>query len=234
LVHPALSLLDKKNNVLILGGGDGLAVREVLKYPDVKEIDLVDLDKAVTDLAQNSKYLLKYNHDSLSNEKVQVINQDAYKYLENSKKKYSLVIIDLPDPNNESLNKLYTVAFYRLIYQHLNDKGIIVAQSTSPYYAPEVFWIIHNTIKEAGFYIRPYHTYVPSFGDWGFNIGTKGFKFKPEEIKIQVETRFLSNNQLKKLFVFGKDILNKKQDDINTLIRPVLIRAYYNAWEEYN
>jgi len=234
LIHPALSLLDKRDRILVLGGGDGMAVREILKYPDVKEIDLVDLDKAVTDLAINSRYLLKYNQNSLSNEKVRVINQDAYQYLENSDKKYDAVIVDLPDPNNESLNKLYTTTFYKLIYDHLNTKGVMVAQSTSPYYAAEVFWIIQNTIKKAGFETSPYHVYVPSFGDWGFNLGTKGFQFKPEEINIQVETKFLSNAQVEKLFVFAKDILDKKQDGINTLIRPILIRAYYNAWEEYN
>ncbi len=233
LVHPALSLLDGKK-VLILGGGDGLAVREVLKYPGVQEIDLVDLDKAITDLAKTSKYLLKYNQDSLGDSRVNIINQDAYQFLEHNDEKYDIVIVDLPDPNNESLNKLYTVAFYRLIYGHLNNQGIIVAQSTSPYFATECFWIRHNTIKEAGFNTRPYHVYIPSFGDWGFNIGTKGFRYKPEDIKIKVNTKFLNEEQAKNLFVFGQDILVQRTEDINTLIRPILIRAYYNAWEEYN
>lgn len=234
LVHPALSLLDGEKKVLILGGGDGLAVREVLKYYDIKKIDLVDLDKAITDLAKNSKYLLEYNQDSLSDNRVNIINQDAYQFLEGNKQKYDIVIVDLPDPNNESLNKLYTVAFYRLIYRHLNNQGVIVAQSTSPYFAAECFWIIHNTIKEAGFNTKPYHVYIPSFGDWGFNIGTKGFTYTPDDIKIKVSTKFLNDNQLGNLFVFGKDILNQKTNNINTLIRPILIRAYYNAWGEYN
>ncbi|MTI61736.1 MAG: hypothetical protein FH762_17425 [Firmicutes bacterium] len=144
------------------------------------------------------------------------------------------MIVDLPDPNNESLNKLYTVTFYRFVYEHLNDQGIMAAQSTSPYFAAECFWIIHNTIKEAGFYTRPYHVYIPSFGDWGFNIGTKGFRFNPDDIKIKVATKFLTDQQAENLFVFGQDILNEKTADINTLIRPILIRTYYNAWEEYN
>ena len=234
LVHPAFSSLDKKDKVLVLGGGDGLAIKEILKYSDVKKIDLVDLDKAVTDLAQQSKYLLKYNQDSLNHKKVRIINQDAYQYVEDCKQKYDLVVIDLPDPNNESLNKLYTVAFYRQIYEHLNNKGAIVAQSTSPYFAPEVFWIIHNTIKQAGFKTRPYHAYVPSFGDWGFNIGTKGYSFNPSSVDLSVETKYLTDDKLEKLFVFGRDIMEKKQDTVNTLIRPILIRAYYNAWEDYN
>ncbi len=233
LVHPALSLIDGVKKVLILGGGDGLAVREVLKYSGIQRIDLVDLDKAVTDIAKNSNYLLKYNQDSLSDRRVNITNQDAYQFLENNKEKYDIIIVDLPDPNNESLNKLYTVAFYRLIYGHLNSQGVIVAQSTSPYFAAECFWIIHNTIKEAGFNTKPYHVYIPSFGDWGFNIGTKGFTYRPDDIKIKVSTKFLTDDQLGNLFVFGKDILKQKTDNINTLIRPILIRAYYNAWGEY-
>ncbi|AZO93539.1 polyamine aminopropyltransferase [Halocella sp. SP3-1] len=234
LVHPALSLLDGDKKILILGGGDGLAIREVLKYSDIQEIDLVDLDKSVTDLAKTSEYLLKFNQDSFSDKRVKIINQDAYQYLETSKKKYDVILVDLPDPNNESLNKLYTVTFYRFVYEHLNDQGIMAAQSTSPYFAAECFWIIHNTIKEAGFYTSPYHVYIPSFGDWGFNIGTKGFRFNPADIKIKVATKFLTDQQAENLFVFGQDILNEKTADINTLIRPILIRTYYNAWEEYN
>ncbi|MFW6287148.1 MAG: polyamine aminopropyltransferase [bacterium] len=233
LVHPALSLLQGEKKILILGGGDGLAIREVLKYSDIKKIDVVDLDKAVTDLAAKSEYFLEYNQDSLSNELVNIINQDAYQYLEKNTEKYDLVIVDLPDPNNESLNKLYTVTFYRMIYGHLKDGGFVVVQSTSPYFATECFWIIHNTIKEAGFYTRPYHAYIPSFGDWGFNIGRKNNMFNPDDIIIQVSTNFLTDEKVESLFVFGQDIIDKKTDDINTLIRPILIRAYYNAWEEY-
>lgn len=234
LIHPAFSLLKNRSKVLVLGGGDGLAVREIIKYPDVDKVVVVDLDRAVTDLAQTSKYFLEYNQDSFSDERVHIINQDAYQFLEHAEEKYDIVIVDLPDPNNESLNKLYTVTFYWLIYSHLNEKGVMVAQSTSPYFAPKPFWIIHNTINKTAFYTRPYHVFVPSFGDWGFNLGTKGFDFDPEDIKIKTTTKFLSNEQTKSMFAFGQDILKDKDAGINTLIRPILIRAYYNAWEEYN
>ncbi|MEJ6951001.1 polyamine aminopropyltransferase [Natronospora cellulosivora (SeqCode)] len=233
LVHPAMSLLKDAKNILVLGGGDGLAIREILKYEEVENIDLVDLDKQVTDLAQTSQYFLKYNENALSDGRVSIINKDAYLFLENSKKKYDIVIVDLPDPNNESLNKLYTVTFYRKIYNSLNEKGVMVAQSTSPYFAPSCFWIIHNTIEKAGFSTSPYHVNVPSFGDWGFNIGTKGFSFNADIINIDIDTKFLSTEKAQSLFVFGKDILNQKDDRVNTLIRPILVEAYYKNWTDY-
>ncbi|MFW5972085.1 MAG: polyamine aminopropyltransferase [Bacillota bacterium] len=235
LVHPVFSLVEDRRNVLVLGGGDGLAVREILKYPEVERIDLVDLDKAVTKLAKSSSFFLEYNKNSLENEKVNVINQDAYQFLENSRGLYNIVIVDLPDPNNESLNKLYTTTFYRMIYGHLTDRGAMVVQSTSPYFARTPFWTIHNTIAEANFNTRAYHAYIPSFGDWGFNIGTKNFSFAPEDISIEAETKYLTDEQMPSLFIFGKDILSARENaGINTLTRPVLIKLYYDSWNKYN
>ncbi|WP_018247375.1 polyamine aminopropyltransferase [Orenia marismortui] len=234
LVHPAMSLAKNKSRVLILGGGDGLAVRELLKYSTIEMIDLVDLDQRMTDLAQNLDYLVELNQNSLQNEKVSIYNQDAYQYLEESSKKYDVVIVDLPDPNDESLNKLYTSNFYHLIYDHLGDKGVVVVQSTSPYFATKSFWMIHHTIKSSGFYTLPYHTYLASFGDWGFNLGTKGFRFNPLELKVEVATKFLTTRQVASLFEFGQDILEVKEEvGVNTLTRPRLIREYNRAWEDY-
>lgn len=234
LVHPAMSLVKRRSRILILGGGDGLAVRELLKYPEIKEIDLVDLDKCMTDLGQSSKYLLKFNQGSLADKRVKIYNQDAYQYLEESDKRYNLVIVDLPDPNDESLNKLYTVNFYRMIYDHLANRGVVVVQSTSPYFASKAFWMIHHTIKKAGFYTRPYHAYLASFGDWGFNLGTKGFEFEIEDLKVEVDTKFLTTEILPSLFYFGEDILKVRDSvGVNTLTRPTLIRNYNQAWEDY-
>ncbi|WP_255363837.1 MULTISPECIES: polyamine aminopropyltransferase [unclassified Candidatus Frackibacter] len=234
LVHPALSLTGAKSRILVLGGGDGLVVRELLKYNEIRQIDLVDLDKTVTDLAQESRYFLQVNNDSLNNRKVNIYNQDAYQYIVSNNEKYDLAIIDLPDPNNESLNKLYTVNFYNLIYQNLNDRGVMVVQSTSPYFAPRAFWSIYNTIQKAGFNTKPYHAYVPSFGDWGFTLATKNFKFSPHDIHIKVPTKFLSDEKVSALFEFGKDTMQfKSEGQVNTLINPSLIKEYYNAWKGY-
>ncbi|GKT32105.1 polyamine aminopropyltransferase, partial [Aduncisulcus paluster] len=108
LVHPAMNMAPQREHILILGGGDGLAARELLKYDTVKDITIVDLDPGVTELAKENLLIRRLNEDALLNERVEIRNEDAFRYLETSESKYDVIIIDLPDPNNEALNKLYT------------------------------------------------------------------------------------------------------------------------------
>ncbi len=233
LVHPVMSLAKKRNNVLILGGGDGLAAREVLKYKDVEKITLVDLDPAVTHLCSTNPLIKKLNKGSLQNEKVIVLNRDAYKFLENTKESYDVVIVDLPDPNNESLNKLYTNVFYRLIYNKTSNEGMVVIQSTSPFYAKKAYWSIRKTVHSEDFFTTGYHLYVPSFGDWGFTLGGKQM-FDKKNIHLSVKTRYLEDDVIQSMFAFAKD--EKLMEDkvkINKLTDPVLIQYYAEAWNKY-
>ncbi len=147
LVHIPFLYTQKHDRVLILGGGDGLAVREVLKYDDVKEIVLVDIDSEMTNLCKTNAEIAKLNNNSLQSEKLKILNQDAYEFVEKNTDKFDVIIIDLPDPNNEALNKLYTNVFYNYIKANLNETGVAVTQSTSPYYAKKSFWCIHKTAK---------------------------------------------------------------------------------------
>lgn len=234
LVHPAMSLSKELKNILILGGGDGLAAREILKYGNkVKNIVLVDLDPEVVSFCSSNPLIKDLNNNSLENEKVEIINTDAYKYLEDTKKKFDVIIVDLPDPNNEALNKLYTNLFYRLIYQHLHEGGFVAIQSTSPYYANEAYWCIRNTVESEGFFTNGYHLNVPSFGDWGFTLASKE-SFSTEDIKLTIPTRYLNNDILGSIFYFAKDE-KKSQDkvEVNSLTNPVLLRYYQKAWSSY-
>ena len=237
LVHPVMSLVDQPQHILILGGGNGLVIKQLLKYNNLEQIDLVDLDQAVTTLAQENKYLLKVNNNSLEDKRVKIYNQDAYQFLRSSKQKYDVIISDLPDPNNESLNKLYTTTFYNLVYNHLKDQGGFVVQSTSSYFAPQSFWIIHHTINSSQFEEAiPYHCYVPSFGDWGFNLALKGKKnkFARANLDITVETKYLSEENIISLFSFAKDVLRwKNKVNKNILFKPILIDHYYHEWKTY-
>lgn len=233
LIHPAMSLVKNRGEILILGGGDGLAAREILKYPDVKHITLVDLDPEVIKISKTNHLIKALNEGSLDNEKVEIINTDAYKYLEETKKKYDVVIVDLPDPNNESLNKLYTNLFYRLIYNHLNEHGIVSIQSTSPYYAKKAYWSIRKTVQSEGLYTTGYHLNVPSFGDWGFTLASK-VQFSKDDIHISIPTKYLNNEIAKSMFSFSKDETIPMEDvKINTLTDPVLIQYYELAWASY-
>lgn len=234
LVHIPMSAAKKHSRILILGGGDGLALREILKYSEVKQVTMVDLDARMVELCRTHQDIKKLNQGSLDSEKLEVFNEDAYKFLERNETLYDVIIVDLPDPNDESLNKLYTDLFYRLCKNSLTEEGVMTVQSTSPYYAGKAYWCINKTIEGEGFYVMPYHVQVPSFGDWGFQLATRN-KMTVNKIRLSVETKFLEQNQLESVFVFGKDeMVNKDTLYANTLSRPQLLTYYMDAernWE---
>lgn len=240
LVHPALSAVERKENVLILGGGDGLAIRELRKYDEVKHITLVDLDPRVVELARTNPAIAELNGHAFEDERVEVINQDAFTFMEKSDEFYDVILIDLPDPNNESLNKLYTLEFYQLLRNHLPPGGAMMVQSTSPTFATEVYWTIDKTIKAAGLQTENLHVDVPSFGDWGFVLAARE-ELSLSDLTLQVETKFLTDEVLKGLGAFGKDTDatitdqagNEVELEVNTLINPILIQKYEKAWSTY-
>ena len=231
LVHIPMAELNSRDRVLILGGGDGLAVREVLKYDDVKTIDLVDLDSEMIRICSTNKNISEINKNSLKSDKLSIYNMDAYEYLENVTNPYDLIIVDLPDPNSESLNKLYSNVFYRMCSNALKDTGVLVVQSTSPYYATDAFWCINKTIASEGMNVLPYHLQVPAFGDWGFNMASK-MQLK-KDISFDVETKYLSEENVSALFMFGKDEISTDVE-INRLTKPVLMQYYNKAVETWN
>lgn len=226
LVHVPMSVSKSHENVLILGGGDGLAVRELLKYNDVKKITLVDIDDEMVNICKTNELVKEINHNSLSNRKVELVYEDAFKFLENTKEVYNVIIVDLPDPNNDSLNKLYTNIFYRLCKNVLVQDGVMTVQSTSPYYAKNAFWSINKTLKSEGFNVYPYHVQVPSFGDWGFNLCSKD-NIDISNINVEVDTKFLNKDSINSIFNFGEDEkIDINKVDTNTLSHPKLINYY--------
>ena len=228
LVLPVMEQLPEVKEVLILGGGDGLAAREVLKYPQVEHISLVDLDPEMTKLFRTSKALSGLNQQSLNNPKVKIYNTDAAKWLEHSRQQFDVIIIDLPDPSNFSLGKLYSVPMYRMVKRHLKTGGKIVVQSTSPYFAPQAYWCIVTTLETAGLKTLPYHAYVPSFGEWGYVMASLQDDFKIPA-SYQVPTRFLDKTTTAQMFVFPKDMprLNVEANHLNT---QKLVEYFESDW----
>ena len=224
LVHIPMSEAKSHDDILILGGGDGMAVREILKYEDVKNVDLVDLDSEMIRICSTNPNVVAINQNSLLSDKLTIHNMDAYEYLEKPDKDYDVIIVDLPDPNSESLNKLYSNVFYRMCKRCLKDEGVMGVQSTSPYYATKAFWCINATIASEGMNVKPYHLQVPAFGDWGFNMASKGEL--REDLSFDVPTRYLNDEALASVFAFGKDEI-AKDIEINRLTKPVLM-DYYN------
>jgi len=230
LVHPALSGVRNRENVLVLGGGDGLAVRELLKYQDVAKITLVDLDPEMTTLGQKFSLFRKLNQDSLLNAKVTIVNDDAWKFIEKSTEIFSAIVIDLPDPNDFALGKLYSKEFYSILKKRLAADGIVVTQSTSPYLSREAFWIINKTLREVFDFVVPYSTYVPSFGQWGFNLASNR---KISLVSPLVPTRYLKAELLGALSTFDSDT-DEVPGEVNRIDNQSLVTAYERSWNEAN
>ncbi|MCS7025670.1 MAG: polyamine aminopropyltransferase [Bryobacteraceae bacterium] len=227
LVHPGMSAVAGARRALVLGGGDGLAVRELLRYPSVEQITLVDLDPEMTSLFRSHPLLTSLNRGALSHSKVRVINADAFTWLESNDEMFDFVVMDFPDPTNFSLGKLYTTAFYRLLGRHLAQGGLAVAQSTSPLFARQSFWCVAETMKQAGFQVYPYHAYVPSFGEWGFILAGKRPYSPPQDLPSGL--RFLTPAMLPQLFEFPAD-MGPVPAAPNRLNDQTLVRYYEQEW----
>lgn len=228
LVIPIMQMVENPQNVLILGGGDGLAAREVLKYPKVKNITLVDLDPDMTRTFQTAPALTALNQHSLNHKKVRVINDDAAQWIKHNNEKFDVIIIDLPDPSNFALGKLYSVPMYRQIARHVHEKSKIVIQSTSPYFAPHAYWSVVKTLEQANFYTAPYHVYVPSFGEWGFVLASKQSSFSLPQ-SIDVNTRYLDPKTLAEMFHFPADMARIDVEP-NYLNNQKLVMYFEQDW----
>lgn len=242
LVHPLLKLHPNPKDVLILGGGDGCAAREILKYNVVEKITLVDLDPEMTNLALVHPVLSEINQHALEHEKVTTINQDGYSFLEKENKYYDIIIIDLPDPKSIELGRLYSYEFYKLCRKVLRPNGLIVTQSGSPYFAARAFKCIENTMSEAGFSTVPIHNQVITLGEWGWILGSKSLtkeQFKKALVNLEFEdipTKWINNEAMTLMTSFGKDFTINKKDsiEINTIHNPVLFKYYLNGeWDLY-
>ncbi len=237
LVHPALAALPRARHVLVLGGGDGLAVREILKYPSIDKITLVDLDAEMTRLFSTHSELVHLNQGSLTNPRVHVVNADAFTWLESASanktetERYDLAIVDFPDPSSFSLGKLYTTTFYRMLVGRLADDGAMVVQATSPLFARRSFWCVVTTVEQVGLAVTPYHVYVPSFGEWGFVLAGKAVVPRPEHLPDGL--RFLTVPMLPSLFDFPSDMARVEVEP-NRLSTQALVRYYESEWRGIN
>ncbi len=230
LVHPAAQMAGEINNVLVLGGGDGMALRELLKYPDISNILLVDLDAAMTDLFTHNPRLRALNNGSFKNPRVQVRNEDAFRFLRENKAVFDLIIVDFPDPSNFSIGKLYTNTFYSELKKHISDSGTAVIQCTSPWAAPQSFWCIDNTLRSINLNTLPYHTLVPSFGDWGFIIASKQKQLKFKR-SLPANLKYLDSSIFATMLNFPRDI-GSRPTEVNNLQNQILVAYFEEEWKK--
>ncbi|MFT3812820.1 MAG: polyamine aminopropyltransferase [Acidovorax sp.] len=227
LVHPAMAAHGAPKKVAVLGGGDGMAVREILKYPSVESITLVELDPAMTQLFRRDPALRRLNGDSLSNPKVHIVNTDAFQWLQSGKDTFDVVVVDFPDPTNFAIGKLYTNSFYALLDQRLAASGYAVIQTTSPLVARRSFWTVVQTIESVGLTATPYHAHVPSFGEWGFVLASR----RPWRLPTALPPglKFLDPPSIPLLFDFPRDMA-RVPAEVNRLSNQVLVHSYEQEW----
>jgi spermidine synthase len=224
-VHIPMALTKSRDRILILGGGDALALREILKYSDVKSVDLVDIDKEILNIARNVPEVAALNERALFDKRVNTYTKDARDFLQSLKKTYDLIFIDLPDPENATCAKLYTKEMFQMLNNFLTKDGIIVCQANSPDDTPTVFWSIGLTMEQSGYHTEGYHIIVPSFGDWGFHIGAK--QPLPTQLKkVPVPTQTLPTN-LASLFHFQSEILSYKRKAIVNSLRNLQLHELF-------
>lgn len=228
LVHPAMAAHGAPKRVLVLGGGDGMAVREALKYPSVEQVTLVELDPRMTTLFSQQPLLTALNQQSLTNPKVKVVNADAFGWLEqHPDEMFDVIVIDFPDPSNFAIGKLYTTSFYALIDQHLSASGYAVIQTTSPLIARKSFWTVAATVEAVGLQTMPYHAHVPSFGEWGFIIASRRPWHRPAALPAGL--RFLTLPGLDALLDFPPDMARVPAEP-NRLSNQVLVHTFEEEW----
>ncbi|KAJ55971.1 spermidine synthase [Actibacterium mucosum KCTC 23349] len=238
LVHPAMSHAPRRARVLILGGGDGMAAREVLRWDDAREVVLVDLDARVTELFRDHDDLAALNAGALSDPRVQVINRDAWQYLEQMPGPFDVVILDLPDPKSLSLSKLYSREFYGLLVQNLSAQGVVTTQAGSPLFARQAFWSIEATLAAVsnpfapgkGLETLPYHAYVPSFGDWGFVMAAP--VLARDAAALPGGLQFWTPQQWVASQVFASDI-EPIEAEVNSLQDHALVGYYLDGWDRW-
>ncbi|MDH5709313.1 MAG: polyamine aminopropyltransferase [Hylemonella sp.] len=231
LVHPALAGYVTSGRgpktVAVLGGGDGMAVREILKYPDVQSITLVELDPAMTRLFSQDEALVRLNGGALRSERLKIVNSDAFNWLAETEESFDLIVVDFPDPTNFAIGKLYTSAFYALLDRRLAASGYAVIQATSPLVARQSFWTVVQTIESVGLHAAPYHAHVPSFGEWGFVIAGRRPYRLPQILPAGL--RFLNPKSLPLLFDFPQDMA-RLPAQVNRLDNQLLVTTYEREW----
>jgi len=227
LVHPAMAAHGAPRRVLILGGGDGMAAREVLRHPGVEQVTLVELDPHMTTLFSQQTMLRRLNGDSLRSPKLHVVNADAFGWLERNDDHFDVVIVDFPDPTNFSIGKLYTTSFYELVDEHLSAGGYAVVQTTSPLIARKSFWTVVATLEAVGLTTTPYHAHVPSFGEWGFILASRRPWHTPPALPPGL--RFLTLDGLPALFQFPPDMARVPAEP-NRLSNQVLVQTFEQEW----
>ena len=243
LVNPAMMASARQDNILIIGGGDGLALRDVLTW-NPKFVMLLDLDEELVEffthpnVSNDNTAFIKMNNGSFSDSRVQTRFGDAWLGVDTlitEGRRFDVIIVDLPDPNHPDLNKLYSTGFYNKLRNVLTGDGAMVVQSTSPYHAKRTFLSVGKTIEASGFsQVDQYHANVPSFGEWGWTIGVPhgaSPKTRIKNFKGHLPESWATPEMIEASFVFGRNFFaNKQPIKINWTRSNTIYQYHLQDW----
>ena len=209
LTHPVMFAHKNPQNVLIIGGGDGGILREVLKHKSVKKAVLVDIDK---DVVEVSKKFFPTVACSMDDPRAIILNEDGFKYIQDYKNEFDVIIVDSTDPVGFA-HVLTTEEFFKYVFEALKEDGIYVGQSESLHYHLDIVVRFQKALKKNFPIVDLYTTVIPVYAGywWSFSVGSK--VYNPREIsrEVDVETRFYSDEIHKNAFLppnFYQKILN--------------------------
>ena len=250
LTYPALAASARQDHILIIGGGDGLATRDVLRWNPTK-VTLLDLDRDLVALFKTpllddagkvvNQRLMTANQNAFNDARVQTVFGDAFINMDaliRAEQVFDVIIIDLPDPSHPDLNKLYSSRFYHKVFNVLAGDGAMVVQSTSPYHAKDTFISIGKTVKQADFkHVQQYHHNVPSFGEWGFTIATKNGLSAQQRLhnlqRLKVDDGWITKPLMLAAFEFGKNFYQDADEvQVNRLGSMVAYQYHHTDWKK--
>ena len=230
LVHPGLAAVATPRRALVLGGGDGMAVREILKDDRVQSVTLVDLDPLMTEIFTEHDAFAALNDYALRSPRVEVVNADAFIWLDANDTRFDFIAVDFPDPRTYSLAKLYTTTFYRRLATRLTPGGVAAVQATSPLVSRQAYWCVVETIRAAGLHVLPYHAPIPTFGEWGFVLASHAPVRPPTSFPASL--RFLTPAIARSLFEFPPD-MGALPVEVNHLNNQILVQYHADGWAQY-
>lgn len=221
LAHVPGIAMGGPKKALVIGGGDGGMVEELLKYPTLEKAVMVELDEGVVDASK--KYLPKISNGVFDSPKMELLIEDGVAYIQNTKEKFDQVILDLTDPMGPSA-ALYTKEFYTSINSILNPGGALSLHIESPVTRPDIFGSLFWTLKSVFQVVRPMLNYVPLYGTlWGYASASQTLdplQLTPQEVRERLERlgigelQFYNENthfSLMALPNYVKDILAKER-----------------------
>lgn len=231
LVHPAMNIKPDAKRILILGGEFGGALKEVVKYPNIEKIIMLPADIDLLNKIKSNQLFAILSDDSWNDPRVEVYDEDIFRYMSETDDLFDVIISDLPDPNSLLHNQYYTQEFFKLCLDRLNTAGLMVTQAGSPYFATKAYYSIIKTMTQSGFNTVPYHNQILTLGEWGWVLGSKDYVFEEEirEKEFNVKpVKWINKEAMRMMLSFGKITVDTSGTKLNTIKNPVTFK-YYTA-----